>query len=66
MLAFGDAQKTLTRSKSAMHSLRYGVLPIARGARGIEQIIADYDPSLGSGWVFLFLRIRQRAVLGRD
>jgi len=39
---------------SAMHSLRYGVLPIARGARGIEQIIVDYDPSLGSGWGFLF------------
>ncbi|HEY1581559.1 MAG TPA: glycogen synthase [Chthoniobacterales bacterium] len=32
---------------SAMHSLRYGVLPVARVTRGIEQIIADYDPSDG-------------------
>ncbi len=30
---------------SAMHSLKYGVLPIARATRGIEQIIVDYDPS---------------------
>jgi starch synthase len=39
---------------SAMHSLRYGVLPVARALRGIEQIIADYDPSLGTGYGFLF------------
>ena len=39
---------------SAMHSLRYGVLPIARATRGIEQIIADYDPSTNSGYGFLF------------
>ncbi len=30
---------------SAMHSLKYGVLPIARASRGMEQIIVDYDPS---------------------
>jgi starch synthase len=30
---------------SAMHSLRYGVLPIARAIRSLEQIIVDYDPS---------------------
>jgi starch synthase len=41
---------------SAMHSLRYGVLPIARALRGIEQIIADYDPSLGAGYGFLFYK----------
>jgi starch synthase len=39
---------------SAMHSLRYGVLPIARGIRGIAQIIADYDPSIDAGYGFLF------------
>jgi starch synthase len=39
---------------SAMHSLRYGVLPVARALRGIEQIIVDYDPSLGTGYGFLF------------
>ena len=39
---------------SAMHSLRYGVLPVARGSRGIEQIIADYDPATDSGFGFLF------------
>ena len=39
---------------SAMHSLRYGVLPVARGSRGVEQIIADYDPASDSGYGFLF------------
>ncbi len=39
---------------SAMHSLRYGVLPVARGSRGVEQIIADYDPAADSGYGFLF------------
>jgi starch synthase len=39
---------------SAMQSLRYGVLPVARALRGIEQLIADYDPSLGTGYGFLF------------
>ncbi|MEP6976410.1 MAG: glycogen synthase, partial [Spartobacteria bacterium] len=39
---------------SAMHSLKYGVLPIARANRGVEQIIADYDPSTDSGYGFLF------------
>lgn len=39
---------------SAMHSLRYGVLPVARATRGIEQIIADYDPAAGAGYGFLF------------
>jgi starch synthase len=39
---------------SAMHSLKYGVLPIARALRGVEQIIVDYDPSADSGYGFLF------------
>ena len=39
---------------SAMHSLKYGVLPIARATRGVEQIIVDYDPSTDTGYGFLF------------
>ncbi len=39
---------------SAMHSLKYGVLPIARATRGVEQILLDYDPSADSGYSFLF------------
>ncbi len=40
---------------SAMHSLKYGVLPVAHGSPGVDQIIADYDPTLGgSGYGFLF------------
>jgi len=39
---------------SAMHSLKYGVLPIARATRGVEQMIVDYDPSTDSGYGFLF------------
>jgi len=39
---------------SAMHSLKYGVLPLARALRGVEQIIVDYDPSTDSGYGFLF------------
>ncbi|MGB8340727.1 MAG: glycogen synthase [Chthoniobacterales bacterium] len=39
---------------SAMHSLKYGVLPIARATRGVEQIIVDYDPSTDAGYGFLF------------
>lgn len=39
---------------SAMHSLRYGVLPVARGLRGIEQIIVDHDPARDRGYGFLF------------
>lgn len=38
----------------AMHSLKYGVLPVARATRGVEQIIIDYDSSLGAGYGFLF------------
>ena len=39
---------------SAMHSLKYGVLPIALGSRGVEQIMIDYDPSTNAGYGFLF------------
>ena len=39
-----------------MHSLKYGVLPVARASRGVEQIILDYDPSSASGYGFLFYK----------
>jgi len=38
---------------SAMHSLKYGVLPVARATGGIQEIIEDYDPTTDSGYGFL-------------
>ena len=38
---------------SAMYSLQYGALPVARATGGIQEIIEDYDPSTGSGYGFL-------------
>jgi starch synthase len=38
---------------SAMYSLRYGTLPVARATGGIQEIIEDYDPTLGTGYGFL-------------
>jgi starch synthase len=39
---------------SAMHSLRYGVLPVARGLPGIEQIIGGYGAASDRVYGFLF------------
>ena len=39
---------------SAMYSLRYGALPVARATGGIEEIIEDHDPTLDRGYGFLF------------
>jgi starch synthase len=39
---------------SAMHSLKYGSLPIARATGGVHQIIEDYDPAGDSGYGFLY------------
>jgi len=36
-----------------MYSLKYGALPVARATGGIQEIIEDYDPSLGAGYGFL-------------
>jgi starch synthase len=36
-----------------MYSLKYGTLPVARATGGIQEIIEDYDPTLGSGYGFL-------------
>jgi starch synthase len=38
---------------SAMYSLKYGALPVARATGGIQEIIEDYDPTLGAGFGFL-------------
>jgi starch synthase len=39
---------------SAMYSLRYGALPVARATGGIQEIIEDYDPTTDTGYGFLF------------
>ena len=38
---------------SAMMSLKYGTLPVARVTGGIQEIIEDYDPTTASGYGFL-------------
>ena len=38
---------------SAMYSLKYGALPVARSTGGIQEIIEDYDPSIDAGFGFL-------------
>jgi len=38
---------------SAMYSLKYGALPVARATGGIQEIIEDHDPSLDAGFGFL-------------
>lgn len=39
---------------SAMYSLKYGALPVARATGGIQEIIEDYDPTTESGFGFLY------------
>lgn len=39
---------------TAIYSLKYGTLPIARAVGGLSQIIRDYDPVTDTGWGFLF------------
>ena len=38
---------------SAMYSLKYGALPVARATGGIQEIIEDYDPATDAGYGFL-------------
>src|SRR5438309_8565434 len=38
---------------SAMYSLKYGALPVARATGGIQEIIEDYDPWSDNGYGFL-------------
>ena len=39
---------------SAMYSLKYGALPVARATGGVQEIIEDYDPTMDRGYGFLF------------
>ena len=39
---------------SAMYSLKYGALPVARATGGIQEIIEDYDPTSDTGYGFLY------------
>ena len=38
---------------SAMYSLKYGAVPVARATGGIQEIIEDYDPTIDAGFGFL-------------
>ena len=38
---------------SAMYSLKYGSLPVARATGGVQEIIEDYDPTMDRGYGFL-------------
>lgn len=39
---------------SAMYSLKYGTIPVARASGGLYQIVQDYDPTAGTGTGFQF------------
>jgi len=47
---------------SAMYSLKYGTLPIARACGGLHQIIQDFDPTSGAGNGFLFYHYTSEAL----
>ena len=49
---------------SAMYSLKYGALPVARATGGIQEIIEDYDPTLDSGLRISLLREHAGRLLG--
>jgi starch synthase len=46
---------------SAMYSLKYGALPVARATGGIQEIIEDYDPTMERGYGFLFYEYSSEA-----
>src|SRR6266550_3595122 len=46
---------------SAMYSLKYGALPVARATGGIREIIEDYDPTMDRGYGFLFYEYSSEA-----
>ena len=47
---------------TAMYSLKYGTLPIARATGGLYQIIQDYDPTSDRGTGFLFYEYTPEAL----
>jgi starch synthase len=40
--------------ETALRSLRYGLVPVARAAGGLHQLIRDFDPTTGEGNGFLY------------
>ncbi|CAN5481982.1 glycogen/starch synthase [soil metagenome] len=46
---------------SAMYSLKYGALPVARATGGIQEIIRDYDPVGRDGYAFLYYDVSAEA-----
>jgi starch synthase len=56
----GGADITLIPSRiepsglSAMYSLKYGAVPVARATGGIQEIIEDYDATTGRGYGLLY------------
>ena len=40
--------------QTAMYTLKYGTLPVARITGGLQQIIQDYDPTAQTGNGFVF------------
>jgi starch synthase len=47
---------------TAMYSLKYGSLPIARATGGLHQMIQDYDPVQGTGNGFVFYDYHSEAL----
>ncbi|HEY2343143.1 MAG TPA: glycogen synthase GlgA [Chthoniobacteraceae bacterium] len=47
---------------TAMYSLEYGALPIARATGGLYEIIQDFDPTTGAGNGFLFFEANAEAL----
>ncbi len=47
---------------SAMYSLKYGAVPIARACGGLHQIVRDYDPATGGGNGLTFYDYSQEAL----
>ncbi len=48
---------------SAVRSLRYGTIPVARDTGGLHELIRDYDPTTKEGWGILFYEYSQEALL---
>ena len=47
---------------TAMYSLKYGTLPVARATGGLHQIVQDYDPTTDTGSGFLFYEFTPAAL----
>ena len=47
---------------TAMYSLKYGTIPVARASGGLHQIIQDHDATTGAGNGFLFFEYSPEAL----